>query len=438
MNKDFSDSIYDKLVNEEDARACRAISDDACQQVPGNFLRIITAQFFSKLGDAVLNPKITLPWLLQTLGAPAFLMAWLVPLRESGSLLPQLAIASWVRTLPQRKWVWVLGATIQALSVLAMGLVALMLEGALAGWLIIALLALFSLARGLNSVAHKDVLGKTIPKNQRGQVNGWSASAAGLITIFLAILLCFFGADVWSSNSQLLAWALLAAAGLWLMAAGVFASVAEFSGEVEGGRNGLREALGQLAILRDDAPFRRFVMTRALFLCSALSAPYYVVLAHQYLGGDIAVLALFLLASGLASLLSAPLWGRFSDRSSLRVMQVAAAMAAACGAVLVVIAWWQPQWLQLLGVLPVLYFALSISHQGVRVGRKTYLVDMAEGNQRTQYVAVSNTLIGAVLLLFSAVGGLSQWLSVAGIIFVFSTMAVAGLLLSLRLPDVSQ
>ncbi|GGY56559.1 MFS transporter [Bacterioplanes sanyensis] len=438
MKKDFSDSIYDKLVNEEDARACRAISDDACQQVPGNFLRIITAQFFSKLGDAVLNPKITLPWLLQTLGAPAFLLAWLVPLRESGSLLPQLAIASWVRTLPQRKWVWVLGATIQALSVLAMGLVALMFEGALAGWLVIALLALFSLARGLNSVAHKDVLGKTIPKNQRGQVNGWSASAAGLITILLAILLWFFGADVWSSNSQLLAWALLAAAALWLMAAGVFATVAEFSGEIEGGRNGLREALGQLAILRDDAPFRRFVMTRALFLCSALSAPYYVVLAHQYLGGDIAVLALFLLASGLASLLSAPLWGRFSDRSSLRVMQVAAAMAAACGAVLVVIAWWQPQWLQRLGVLPVLYFALSISHQGVRVGRKTYLVDMAEGNQRTQYVAVSNTLIGAVLLLFSAVGGLSQWLSVAGIIFVFSTMAVAGLLLSLRLPDVSQ
>lgn len=48
---------------------------------------------------------------------------------------------------------------------------------------------------------------------------------------------------------------------------------------------------------------------------------------------------------------------------------------------------------------PFLFFALSIAHSGVRLGRKTYLEDIAEGDQRTDYVAVSNTVIGVLLLL---------------------------------------
>ena len=46
---------------------------------------------------------------------------------------------------------------------------------------IIALIIAFSLARGFCSVAAKDVLGKTIPRDRRGQLTGWSASAAGLV-----------------------------------------------------------------------------------------------------------------------------------------------------------------------------------------------------------------------------------------------------------------
>ena len=49
------------------------------------------------------------------------------------------------------------------------GLAALFLNGQVAGWAIIALLVLFSLARGFSSVAAKDVLGKTIPRPRRGR-----------------------------------------------------------------------------------------------------------------------------------------------------------------------------------------------------------------------------------------------------------------------------
>ncbi|MFD2017695.1 hypothetical protein ACFSJQ_22990 [Vibrio olivae] len=164
MKPDFNYAIYEKLVNDEDARACKAIPESACKVVPGNFVKIVYSQFFTKLGDALINPKVTLPWIMQSIGAPLFLIGWLVPIREAGSLVPQLAIAHYIRHLPVRKWVWVIGSLLQALCVVAIGVIALNLHGVIAGWLVIAVLTVFSLSRGLNSVAAKDVLGKRYPK----------------------------------------------------------------------------------------------------------------------------------------------------------------------------------------------------------------------------------------------------------------------------------
>ena len=111
-------SLYNWMVKSDEKK------DEDKPSVARNFIRLITAQFLTNTGDAIVNPKVTLPWLLQSVGAPTFLVAWLVPIRESGSLLPQLFIASAMRRLTIRKWVWVVGSVIQALSLLLMALVA--------------------------------------------------------------------------------------------------------------------------------------------------------------------------------------------------------------------------------------------------------------------------------------------------------------------------
>lgn len=49
-----------------------------------------------------------------------------------------------------------------------------------------------------------------------------------------------------------------------------------------------------------------------------------------------------------------------------------------------------------------LYFVFSVGYVGVRVGRKTYIVDLAHGDARTQFVASSNTLVALALLLMGA------------------------------------
>lgn len=70
--------------------------------------------------------------------------------------------------------------------------VSFVLEGAQAGYAILALLVLFSLARGFNSIAAKDVLGKVIPKKKRGNISGLAASIAGFATLTFGLMMWFF------------------------------------------------------------------------------------------------------------------------------------------------------------------------------------------------------------------------------------------------------
>lgn len=427
------ETVYQSLVNEEDARVCRDIDDRACRVVPGNFLLQILTQFFTKLGDAIANPKTVLAWLLAALAAPGIFTAFLVPVRESGSLIPQLVIASFVRRKPVRKWTFVVGCLLQAVAVFGMAGVAVTLTGATAGFALLAMLAVFSLARGLCSVASKDVLGKTVPKTRRGRVSGWSEFLAGLVTVGVGTVLLFDLREPGDTGTWLIL--LAVAGGLWLVAAASYALIREYDGATEGGGNALAEALGRLKLLKTDKPFRHFVVARSLLLCSALSAPFFIMLAHQRTDGALLVLGLFVIADGLASLVSAPFWGRFADASSRRVMVLAGASAGSIGLLLVAIVQGLPAVAEKGWLYPLFFFLLAISHAGVRLGRKTFIVDLAGGNKRTDYVAVSNTVIGIVLLLAGSVGALTVVMPVSGVIVILAAMGLAGALLSLRLPE---
>jgi hypothetical protein len=428
------DRLYELLVDEEDARVCRDISEAACRETPGNFFLIFLSSALTKLGDALASPKTLLPWMAASIGVPGWAIGFFVPLRESGSMLPQLLIGGVVRRLAVRKWVWIGGSVIQGVAVLALAGTALWLEGATAGVAMLLSLALFSLARGFCSVASKDVIGKTIPKTRRGRLTGWSSSAAGLITVGLSLMLLLAGGRGGLGEFYL---PMLLGAGLtWFIAALVYAGVREFAGETSGAANGLRQALQSISLQWDEPDFGRFVLVRALLLCSALSAPYFVLLSQERNGSTPVLLALFILAAGVADLVSGVFWGRFADRSSRQVMTLAAALASATGLALAALAAFAPQLLEPLAAIPAFYFVLSVAHAGVRVGRKTYVVDLAEGNRRTDYVAVGNSVIGLLLLVVGAVGLLTPLLGNIGVLLVLVAMGLAGSLLGLTLKDV--
>lgn len=428
------DQLYSSLMEEEDTRVCKDIPESACSNVPQNFFRQVAAATLTTLGDTLTNPKTTLAWLMGIVGAPVALVAWLVPIRESGSMLPQLFIAAYIRQLPKRKNIWIAGSLIQAASLLAMGLAAWLTSGLLAGLLILACLVVFSLARGLCSVASKDVIGKTVPKTRRGRMNGLASSLSGWLALAFGVYcLIWPPAD---DDTLFYATLLVASALLWVAASLIYRLIDEAPGATEGGDNAVRQALGKITLMRDDAPFRRFVITRALLLCSALSAPYYVLLGQE-LNTGLGMLGAFLVANGLASSLSALFWGRMADKSSKQVLIRAAFLASLLGPAVVAI----HLWVELPAALhawlfPVAFFVLGIAHAGVRIGRKTYVLDMAGGNKRTDYVAVGNSIIGLLLLCTGLFGLLSSLIGAAGMLVLLSGIGLAGALLSFTLNDV--
>jgi len=426
--------FYDLITGDEDARVCREIPEQACQHMPRNFLAYLLSNLLTKLADELASARLVLPWLLGALGAPAVFTGFLVPIREAGVLLPQLVVAAYIRRLALRKTVWLFGAALSAFALLLMALSATSLKGSQVGWSIVMLVTLFSLARGLCSVSAKDVLGKTVSKTRRGALMGTSAGIAGLATLALGIATEMRAAD--GQGVALFALFLVSAAALWAGAAAIFASIREVPGATEGGDNALRVALESLALLRDDPVFRRFVVARVLLLSVALVPPFYVLLAQQHSSGSIG-LGLLIVASGLASSISAPVWGVWADRSSRRVMVIASAAAAAVG-----LSTWtvdatglslfDSEW-----SYGVLFLLIAVAHSGVRLGRKVYLVDMANAETRSAYVAVSNTVVGSAILLGGGVGILAdlwQTSTVIGLLSLFSLIAAAYVA---RLQDVS-
>lgn len=415
-------NIYDWLTSEEDARACRDISEQACREQPGNFVIHICASTASKIADELASARLVLAWLLTALGAPAFLLATLVPIREAGALLPQLAVAGMVRAVSVRKWFWVAGSIVQAVCVIAMAAVAWIGHGSGAGWAIVALLALFSIARGVCSVAHKDVLGKTIARSRRGTVMGYAGAIAGVATVAIG---SWVAATTGAPGTHgVMAFMLLGAGGLWLTAAALFAGIAESPGATEGGANALSLGLTSLVLLRRDRRLLHFIVTRGLLLSTALSVPFYVSLAGRKLGTEDAALGVLLLASGLAAAISAPVWGRFADRSSRRVLAVAATITGILGVVTFVLTSGVSGIASSRWFYGGLLFVIALAHQGVRLGRKTYLIDLAGADNRAGYVAVSNSVIGILLLLASAVGTLAEAFGDRWVILILALLAL--------------
>ena len=224
--------FYDLITGDEDARVCKDIPAAACRHLPRNFFAYMISNFFGKVADELASARLVLPWLLGAVGAPSGFVGFLVPIREAGVLLPQLAVAAYIRRMPMRKGVWMLGALLSALALVCMALTTVTLDGVAAGWTVIAMVALFSLARGLCSVSAKDVLGKTVSKTRRGALMGYSAAAAGVVTLLIGIAIEFAGERAQGSEFFLVL--LIAAAGIWILAIVMFAYILARMPDVSG------------------------------------------------------------------------------------------------------------------------------------------------------------------------------------------------------------
>lgn len=416
-------------------RACQEIPKGACREVRWNVRVNVCNGAASKLAEQIAGPNLILPWLFQLLGTPVWMFGFLLPIKQSFSLLPQMLVAGQIRRLALRKWVWTISGLIQAFCLLLMIPASLWLPPTLAGLLLLLLLVIFSSASGTASVAFQDVLGKTIDKGHRGKLLAQRAFVGGILTSLAGLLLSRLQGNQQALQAAL--WLVFCAALLWALAAFFFALIRELPGAVKGGRNALAEAREGFEYYRRYPGFRQFLTVRGLLLAVELATPFFVLHAGQLLQLKAQDIGWLVVAVGLSQILSSPFWGRMADSTSKQVLVRSAQIAALAVGLALLLTAFPFYVLQYAGYLLV-FMLIGLAEAGVRLGRKTYLVDAAPTEERATFTAFSNSIIGIAAISSGLAGLVAQWFGATAMLLVIGVLLLGGIRACLRMPEAEE
>jgi MFS family permease len=428
------ESFYEFLTEDDENRICESIQDSQCTNLPKNFTLNIFNGSLTKLAEKLISPGLTLPWILSFLGAPLFLIGMLVPIKDVGSLLPQLLVSGKLREKEKRKPYWVGAGLTQGICLFISSILLLVIENqVLVSYAIVVLLLIFSIASGVGSVSFKDVTGKTIPKGERGQMLSYRSTFGGALALIAGGVLVFF---LRGEESKWLYVLLFASASiLWIVASIIFSKIEEHSGATEGGRTPIQELKTGASLLRKDTSYRNFIITRALLMAIPLLNPFFILLAKDVSQEKWNYLGVIIIIGSLAQILSSPFWGRLADKSSLQLMRISAALSILSILYALVFVYFDSEVFNFFYFMPVL-FINGVAYSGARLSRKTYIIDYSPEEERPTYVSVANTLIGLFTIVAASFGLIAEYFGLAYQLWFFLLLLVACILLSFTLKKV--
>ncbi len=424
--------FYEFLTENDEPRACSTIPDEDCSHVPENFTLNVANGSLTKLAEKIISPDLTLAWIFNYLGASSALIGALVPIKDLGSLLPQLAISGKIRSKPIRKWFWVYAGLIQAICLGLSGVFILQFNTPALPYILAFLLLVFSMASGMGSVAFKDVTGKTVPKGERGQMLSYRSTFGGALALIAGGILTFFIKD--QEDPHLYSGMFFLAASLWLGASWLFAKIKELPGSTQGGRTPLKEFLGGMKLLKEDKNFQKFLMTRALLMAIPLLQPFYVLLAKDLEDLPHSFLGYLIIISAIAQVIGSPLWGKFADKNPKFLMRISSFIALFGLFYALSFTLTNPLFSSVYAFIPV-FFINGIAYAGARLSRKTYLVDYAPEADRPTYVSLANTSIGLFTILAGSFGLVSKVFGLGGQLMFFGILLIACIILSFKLEE---
>ncbi|MFD0933178.1 MFS transporter [Psychroflexus salinarum] len=429
-----TEEFYEFLTEDTDARICESIPDDQCTHLPKNFSLNILNGSLTKLAEKLISPGITLPWILSFLGAPVFLIGMLIPVKDVGSLLPQLLVSGKIRKKEKRKPYWVGAGLTQGTCLLISAiLLAFMNNQIFISYAIVFMLLVFSIASGVGSVSFKDVTGKTVPKGERGQMLSYRSTFGGALALIAGGSLVFFlkGED----SKWLYVGLFVTASLLWIAASIIFSSIEEKPGSTDGGRTPLQEIKTGASLLKKDTSYRNFIITRALLMAIPLLDPFFILVAKDVSKESWNYLGLVIVISSLAQIVSSPIWGRLADKSSLQLMRISAGLSILSILYALVFIYFENEALNFYFFMPVL-FINGVAYSGARLSRKTYIIDYAPKEDRPTYVSVANTLIGLFTIVAASFGLIAEYFGLAYQFWFFLLLLVACIMLSFTLKKV--
>ncbi|MCB8979800.1 MAG: MFS transporter [Ardenticatenaceae bacterium] len=323
-----------------------------------------------------------------------------------GYTLPQLFIARYIVRYARKKW-WFVGPNIPMRFVMLLfAAVIIWLGQERSGLILLAFFGcytLFAFGDGLVGVPWTDLIGSSLDKRWRARMLGFSAAISGVIMLLVAPLI----GNILGKNGPGFPnnYAFLFGIAGLLFAASILPGL--FIHEMPGGKAleklpTLAEFLPQLGeLLRDDMPFRAYIVARIFTNLLMMAAPFYIGFATVDLGLSSEVAVPVLLAvQTVGSVVGALLYAWLGSRNNTLYIQlslVSAAMLPVCALLASSVGPW------------LLYVGFLVS--GLAAGANLFmcflnwLVDYAQADKLPVYAGLSNTVTAVASFVTPFIAG---------------------------------
>lgn len=399
-----------------------------------NFIYFLTDNVLFTVAMSIIGSTTLIPDFVRHLTHSEILIGLCGSLFTIGFTLPQLLIARYIVRYPRKKW-WFVGPNIPVRFVI-------LLFAFLTAWLgkgqpqliLLAFFICYSIAAfgdGLVGVPWADLAATCLDNRWRARMFGLTTVVTGVVMLFIAPLIgIVLGKEgpAFPNNYALV----FGAAGL-LFVISILPGL--FFHELPGGKAvekvpALGEFLPDLGrLLRDDGPFRAFILVRMGTNLFMMAAPFYIGYATVDLGlsSEVAVPVLLTMQT-IGGLIGALAYTWLGERNNLLYMRLALGAAA----LLPISALLAAQ----LGPL-LLYIGFLVS--GLANGSNLFssylnwVVGYAHPDRRPLYVGLSNTISALLSLVAPIIGGMiAQNLGYRPLFAVSLVMALGTLFVTLR------
>ena len=409
-----------------------------------NFTCFVLDYVFFGVGMAFVSQTTVLPSFVSQLTDSAPLIGLSSTVITGAWLLPQLIAASYLADKDRKKPYILLPAALgRPVFFLLAGL--LFLPGDLPPTLILGLffvsLAIFMGTDALASVAWFDILSKVIPPTRRGRLIGAGQVISGLLTVGVGVvvnaLLGPQGPPFPHNYALLFFLAGLAFVVSWL----AMSFLREPVKPTQAKRLPWNTFLPKLlTVLRENRTFSLVTALRLLTGLSGMAVPFYVIYATEELHFSAEAIGLFISFQVVGGILAGFVLGYLNERSGSKiVIQCSATLALA-----------SPLLALLMGPIgrlagastiylySLIFLAIGAWNSSMMPGFITFVLELAPSDERPTYIALTNTLCGALLLVPFLGGWLLQATSYPVLFAVAAGGVVLGLVLTFRLEEPRQ
>ncbi len=406
-------------------------------------LGVINGLFFF-FAETLMDPTLVLVAFVSRLTGSALWLGLIVPLRDASWFLPQLWVSGYLQSWPRKLRLYQYMAVVRL--VVWTGLVVAVFVMKPPDWLLLTFFIAYgigSLAAGVSGLPFLEVVGKTIPAEQRGAFFAWRQTFGGLAAIAgSAVVGWLLGA---SSPLQFPNnFGALFVMGIALTACGL----AAFANTIEPPDHAVRPSATVLDQLRRAVSFtrahenyRRFIALRVALMIAGAATPFFAVYVQRQLGGSLGMVGTYLATYTVSSLLANVMFGRFSAQWGNRKTMVISAGAGLLMTITVLLLVLSASPLKLSGWAASLWlvpaFALSgVRESGLGVAGQSLLLDIAPRTERTLYLGFTNTLLGIVLLSTGGSGAVVETLGFLVLLLLAVAAHVFALNTAVKMRDV--